>query len=193
MTPRIVAICGSPRKDGNTETLVKIALEVAKAEGCKTKFISLRGKKIHGCISCFKCVEKKDGRCHGPKDDFHPIFEAIKEADGLILASPVYFASATAEIKAVMDRAGMTSKANDELLAGKVGGPIVAARRAGTVNTYSQLAMFWPINGMILVGSTYWNVGFGLMPGEVNKDEEGLKTVEGFGKNLANLLKKLAR
>ena len=87
----------------------------------------------------------------------------------------------------------MTSKANEELLAGKVGGPIVSARRAGTVNTYSQLAMFWPINGMILVGSTYWNVGFGLMPGEVNKDEEGLKTVEGFGKNLANLLKKLAR
>jgi len=192
MAPSIVAICGSPRKGGNTETLVKVALEAAKKEGVKTKFISLRGKKLRGCIACFKCLEKKDSKCHGPRDGFHPIFEEIKKADGLILASPVYFASATAEIKAVMDRAGMTSKANAELLAGKAGGPIVAARRAGGVNTYSQLAMFWPINGMILVGSTYWNVGFGLSPGDVNKDEEGLVTVETFGSNLAKLLKKLA-
>jgi len=190
---RILAICGSPRKSGNTEFLVKTALDAAEAEGLKTEFISLRGKTLHGCIACFKCFDKKDRRCHGPKDDFHPIFEKIKEADGLILASPVYFASATAEIKAVMDRAGMTAKANEELLAGKVGGPVVAARRAGAVNTYSQLAMFYPINGMILVGSGYWNVGFGLEPGDVKKDEEGLFTVKRFGQNLAKVIKKLAK
>jgi multimeric flavodoxin WrbA len=193
MSLRILAICGSPRKSGNTETLVKVALKAAEQEGMQTDFISLRGKTLHGCIACFKCFDKTDLRCHGPKDDFHPILERIKQADGLILASPVYFASATPEIKAVMDRAGMVSKANGSFLAGKAGGPIVAARRAGAVNTYSQLAMFYPINGMILVGSTYWNVGFGLEPGDVNEDEEALLTVEQFGKNLAGVIKKLAQ
>lgn len=192
MKPNIVAIVGSPRKNGNTEYLVKTALDAAEKEDAKTKLISLRGNKLRGCIACFKCAEKKDGQCHGVKDDFQNIFEKIKESDGLILASPVYFASATAEIIAVMGRAGMVSKTNGELLAGKCGGPIVAARRAGAVNTYSQLAMFYPINGMILVGSTYWNVGFGLQPGDAAKDEEARITMDNFGTRLARVIKKLA-
>ena len=192
MKPRILAIVGSPRKGGNTETLVRAALAAAKEEGATTKMISLRNKKVEGCRARFKCGEKKDAKCHGVKDDFGPIFEEIKKADGIIFASPVYFGSATPAIKAVMERAGMTSKRNGELLAGKVGGPIVAARRAGTLNTYSQLAMFYPINGMILVGADYWNIGYGLEPGSVKNDKDAFVTVEKFGANLARLLKKLA-
>jgi len=192
MAPEILAICGSPRKGGNTETLVRAALEAAEAEGARTEFISLRGKKINGCIACYKCVEKKDAKCHGSNDDFGEIYEQIKKADGLILASPVYFAGPCSQIKAVVDRAGMVSKANGNLLAGKAGGPIAAARRAGTVNTYAQLALFYPINGMILVGSTYWNVGFGTQPGESGGDDEGVATMKNFGANLAKLLMKLS-
>lgn len=192
MAPEILAICSSPRKGGNTETLVKTALEAAEAEGARTRFISLRGKKINGCLSCFKCAEKKDEKCHGAKDDFGEIYEAIKKADGLILASPVYFAGPCSQIKAVIDRAGLVSKVNGNLLAGKAGGPIAAARRAGAVNTYAQLALFYPINGMTLVGSTYWNVGFGMQPGDVKGDDEGLQTMKNFGANLAKLLIKLS-
>ncbi len=192
MAPEILAICGSPRKGGNTETLAKTALEAAEAEGAGTKFISLRGKKLKGCIACFKCAEKKDEKCHGTQDDFGEIYEEIKKADGLILASPVYFAGPCSEIKAVIDRSGLVSKVNGNLLAGKAGGPIAAARRAGAVNTYTQLALFYPINGLILVGSTYWNVGFGMEPGESKGDDEGVETMKNFGANLAKLLIKLS-
>lgn len=191
MSPRIVAVVGSPRRGGNTETLAKLALEVAGEDGCSTELVLLHGKNIRGCIACGKCWVKKDGQCHGTKDDFQAVWEKIKTADGLILASPTYFGSCTAELKAVMDRAGSVSKANGGILDGKAGGPIVVARRAGAMTTYSQIAMFYPINGMILVGSTYWNVGFGREKGEVNKDEEAIETITTFGRNLAKLLKKI--
>lgn len=191
MALTIVAISGSPRKGGNTELLCKKALESASKHGCKTEFISLRAKNIKGCIACGKCWEKKDGKCHGIKDDFHEVWEKMKSAHGLVLASPTYFGSCTAELKALMDRAGNVSMANDYILAGKAGAPIVTARRAGAMTTYSQIAIWYPINGMILVGSSYWNVGFGLEKGEVEKDEEALETVEKFGANLAQVVKKL--
>ena len=132
MAPRIIAVVGSPRKGGNTEILCNVALEAAAKEGCLTELVPLRGKSVRGCIACGKCWEKKDGACHGPGDDFHAVWEKIKAADGIILASPTYFGSATAELKAVMDRSGNVSMANGYLLAGKAGGPIVVARRAGT-------------------------------------------------------------
>lgn len=192
MAPRIVAVVGSPRKGGNSETLCNLALDAAKKEGCSTELIPLRGKNIRGCIACGKCFEKKDGLCHGTKDDFQGVWEKIKTADGIIMASPTYFGSASPEIKAVMDRSGMVSKANGELLAGRAGGPIVVARRAGAMTTYSQIALWYPINGLILVGSSYWNVGFGREKGEVKKDKEAAETIAKFGANLAKLLIKIA-
>jgi multimeric flavodoxin WrbA len=125
------------------------------------------------------------------KDDLQPIYEKMKKADGIILASPVYYGSCTALLKGLIERAGYMSRYNGDTFKGKVGGPLVVARRAGTNFTVAQLDFWFHIVGMIEPGSTYWNVAFGRDKGDVANDEEGMKTAWTFGKNMAYVLKKL--
>jgi multimeric flavodoxin WrbA len=115
----------------------------------------------------------------------------MKGAEGIILSSPVYYGSATALIKGLMERSGFISQHNGRVFNGKVGGPLVVARRAGHNFTFAQLWYWYHILGLVVPGSTYWNVAFGREMGEVNSDEEGMKTAWNFGKNLAWILKKL--
>jgi multimeric flavodoxin WrbA len=187
---KIVGVVGSPRKGGNTEYAVTKALEAAAQEGAETELISLAGKEIKPCDACLTCRTTMECKI---QDDFEPIFEKMAEADGLILASPVYFSSATPQIKALIDRAGYVSIARKRVFENKVGGPIVVARRAGHNFTFAQLLFFFLHQGMIVPGSTYWNVAFGREPGEVAKDEEGVRTVANFGRKLAWLAKILAK
>ncbi len=133
---------------------------------------------------------QKEERC-SIEDDLFPIYLKMKEADGIILASPVYYASATALIKGLMERAGYISRWNGEPFHGKVGGPLVVARRAGKNFTLAQLTFWFQILGFFIPGSTYWNVAIGREKGDVGQDEEGLKTAWNFGKNLAFLIKKI--
>lgn len=186
---KVLAISGSPRPKGNTYTLLTRALEVLAKEGLETEYISLHGKDIHGCLACLKCAEDKN-RC-AQEDDFGPIFEAMGQADALIVGSPVYFGSATPELMALLDRAGYVALNGDNVFFRKVGSPIVVARRAGVNFTYAQLLFFFSIMGMIVPGSTYWPIAYGLKPGDVAKDDEGLKTVVTLAENIAWLLKKL--
>jgi len=181
---KAVAICGSPRQAGNTEFLLRRCLRKIEEGGIGTEFVPLHGKTIKGCIACQRCGKTKDGICSVKDDDFGPIFENIKAADIVVVGSPVYFGSATPEMMAVLHRAGYVSKANGKLLCRKLGGPIVVARRAGQNFTFAQLLYWYLINDMIVPGSTYWNIAFGRTPGEVEKDEEGLRTVERFAENL---------
>jgi len=135
-------------------------------------------------------VCQKEERC-SIEDDLFPIYLKMKEADGIILASPVYFGSATALIKALIERAGYISRRNGDPFRGKVGGPLVVARRAGKNFTFAQLTLWFQILGFFIPGSSYWNVAIGHEKGEVARDEEGLKTAWNFGKNIAYLIKKL--
>lgn len=188
---KAIAICGSPRPKGNTEQLIGHCLMKLASSGIQTGLITLRDKTVKGCIACGGCGKVKDGTCTVKDDDFNDVFNAMKAADIIVVGSPVYFGSATPEMMALLDRAGYVSRANGNLLSRKVGGPVVVARRAGQNFTYAQLLYWYMISDMIVPGSTYWNVAFGLQPGEVMKDEEGLKTVERFAENLAWLAERL--
>ena len=185
---KVIAIVGSPRKNGNTEMLASHALKAIAEEKIESELILLFGKEIKPCNACMACNES--GECI-IQDDFLPVFNSMLKADGIILASPVYFGSCTALVKALMERAGWLSRPKGRPFNRKVGGPLVVARRSGQNFTIAEINFWFHILGMIVPGSTYWNNAFGHQPGEVANDEEGLLTAWNFGKNLAFLLKKL--
>ncbi len=184
---KTIGIVGSPRKKGNTEILTQHTLQAIAEEGLDTELISLAGLDIRPCDACEVC--QKEEQCHFD-DDLFPIYLKMKEAEAIILASPVYFGSATALIKAFMERVGRLSGSR-RVFAGKVGGPLVVARRAGQDFTFAQLMFWFHHQGFFMPGSTYWNIAFGREKGEVSGDEEGLRTAWNFGKNMALLMKKL--
>jgi len=183
---KAIGISGSPRRHGNTQILVNHCLEAIAEEGIETELISLAGLNITGCKHCDYCAEHP-GEC-ATKDDAQPVIEKMKEADAIVVGSPVYFGSATSLIKGLLER---TAFSNRGAFAGKVGGPVVVARRAGQNFTFMELMHWFHINQIINPGSTYWNMAFGREKGEVAKDEEGMNTVRNFGKNIAALLKKI--
>jgi len=185
---KALAIVGSPRKQGNTEILTRHALKAIEEEGLETELISLADLDIKPCTACMVC--RKEESCP-IDDDFWPIYIKMKQADAIILASPVHFGSATPQIKALMERAGYVAYWNHRVFKWKVGGPLVVARRAGQNFTLAELAYWFYIMGCFVPGSTYWNIAFGDEKGEVEQDEEGLRTAWNFGKNVAFLVKKL--
>jgi len=187
---KAIGIVGSPRKNGNTEFLVKEALNALESKGIEVELISLRGKKIETCIACYECKEKK--KCI-LKDDFKAIYNKMVEADAIIVGSPVYYGSATPETMALLARAGMVAGQTGKAFSRKVGGPIAIARRAGHNFTYAQLLFWFMINDFIVPGSTYWNVALAGAGGkrDIREDEEGIRTIRHFAENIAWLLKKL--
>jgi len=184
---KAVGIVGSPRKNGNTEILTQHTLKAIEEEGLDTELIRLAGLDIRPCDACR--VFQDEERCP-IDDDLFPLYTRIKEAEAIILASPVYFGSATALLKAFMERTGYMG-GRRRVFAGKVGGPLVVARRAGHNFTFAQIMYWFHILGFFMPGSTYWNIAFGREKGEVEEDEEGLTTAWNFGKNIAFLVKKL--
>ena len=182
---KAVGIVGSPRQGGNTEILTAHCLKAIAEEGFDIELVRLAGLDIKGCNACNYCFEH-DG-C-SIEDDLQPIFEKMLVADAIIVASPVYFGSATALVKGLLERTGFMSRRR---FAGKVGGPIAVARRAGQNFTFAELLFWFHINQIINPGSIYWNVAFGREKGEVEKDEEGMRIVWEFGKNVARVAKKM--
>jgi multimeric flavodoxin WrbA len=188
---KVVAFNGSARKDGNTAILVSAVFKELKKEGIKTEMIQLAGKKIRGCIACGKCFEKKDGRCAVKGDIMNECIEKMVEAEGIILASPTYFADVSTEMKALIDRSGYVAKANDDMFRRKVGAAVVAVRRGGAIHAFDTMNHFFFISQMVVPGSSYWNVGIGREAGEVKEDEEGIATMKTLGANMAWVMKKL--
>jgi len=188
---RAIGIVGSPRKNGNTAFLVKEALEVLQQERVDTELVHLQGKEIKPCDGCLRC--KKEMRCVIEGDSFEPIFQKLKKADGIILGSPVYFGSATPQLMSLLDRAAYVRRQTKEYFSGKIGGPIVVARRAGHNFALAQLLLWYFVNDMIVVGSTYWNIGIAGSAGkrDIQADTEGIDTVRHFAKSMANLMKRL--
>jgi multimeric flavodoxin WrbA len=190
---KVVAFNGSARKDGNTAILVERVAEELEKEGIKTEMVQLSGESIRGCTACMGCIASKDRRCTIEDDVVNDCIKKMVEADGIILASPTYFADISTEMKALIDRAGFVARANDELLRRKVGAAVVAVRRAGAIHAFDSINHFFFISQMIVPGSSYWNVGMGLAKGDVLEDEEGLETMRVLGQNMAWLLKKINR
>ena len=189
---KALLICGSPRKEGNTEILLNKARERLVNRGVPSEVVLLAEHTVKPCIACDRCRKVKDGTCAAIKDDdFHPIFKKMCEADAIIVGSPVYFGCATSQTTSLLHRAGYVSGANGNFFKGKIGAPVVVARRAGQNFTYAQLQFFFTINDMIVPGSTYWNVAFGRQKGEVAGDDEGIETINHFADNVAGLLQKL--
>ena len=188
---KALAVCGSPRSGGNTEQLLQVVCDSLTALDIDAEMVLLYDKLVKPCIGCRKCKELKNRTCAIKDDDFHPILEKVIDSDAFIIGSPVYFGSATSQTTSLLHRVGYVSRANGHFLAGKVGGPVVVARRAGHNFTYAQLLFFFTISDMIVPGSIYWNVALGKNKGEVMNDEEGLQIVRHFAENVANLLKKL--
>jgi multimeric flavodoxin WrbA len=188
---KVIGIAGSLRAKSNTLHYVKNALKVFKSKGIETKLISLRGKEIKPCNGCYNCVKK--GYCTIKGDDFDEILDNMRAAQGLILGSPVYLSAVVPQMMALLARATFVAYWNDKFLAGKVGGPITVARRAGHNLAFSQLLLWFFINGITVPGSTYWNVGMAGAGGarDADQDKEGLTTVINFAENMASLMQKI--
>ena len=188
---KAVAFCGSARKKGNTAFLLNTVLEVLEGQGIATELVEMAGQEITGCKACYGCFKNKDNRCVIEKDLVNEAIAKMMAADIILLGSPTYFASLSSEMKALIDRCGMVSRANGDLYKRKLGAAVVAVRRAGAIHVFDSINHFFLIGQMIVVGSSYWNIGHGREKGEVAGDEEGILTMRTLGENLAWLAKQL--
>ncbi len=183
---KVIAINASARKDGNTKILLEHVLEELNSAGIDTELIQLAGEVIEPCKACWACGG--NGNCVHKKDMFSEVFEKMKEADGILLGSPVYSANVSANMQALLERSAVVADMNPGLFTHKVGASVAAVRRAGAIQAVDTMNHFFLNHEMFVAGSTYWNMGYGQLPGDVSKDEEGLVNMKNLGQNMAYLL-----
>jgi multimeric flavodoxin WrbA len=188
---KVIAFNGSPRPSGNTAFLLNTALEEIRCAGIQTELVQLGGVHIHGCGACYKCQGLRNGRCAVDDDEANNLMQKMFAADGILLGSPTYFADISPETKCLIDRAGFVGRANGNLLRRKAGAAVIAVRRAGAIHAFDSINHFFLINEMVVPGSSYWNVSLAHKPGDAERDDEGVRTMQTLGRNMAWLLKKL--
>lgn len=183
---KVLMINGSPHAQGNTYTALHEMEQTFEKEGIETEIVQIGNQAIRGCIACGSCMEK--GRCvfDDAVNELAPKFEAC---DGLVIASPVYYASANATLAACLDRLFYSTHFDKTM---KVGASVVAARRGGLSSTFDELNKYFTICGMPVASSQYWNSIHGRTPGEASQDEEGLQTMRTLAKNMTFLMKSIA-
>ncbi|MGL4403172.1 MAG: flavodoxin family protein [Fusobacteriaceae bacterium] len=186
---KVVAFNGSPRKEGNTYHALKMVEDVLVAEGIEFEIVHVGNKLISGCLSCGGCIRNRDEKCIIPNDQVNEWLQLMKEADGIIISSPVHYAAIGGTMKSFLDRAFYVAGVNNSMLRHKVGAAVVADRRSGGVSTFNQLNNFLNYSEMLMPTSNYWNVIFGRAPGEVEQDEEGKQIMRVLGKNMSWMLK----
>ena len=188
---KVLAINSSARRDGNTALLIGTVFAELNKEGIETEMIQLAGSIIEPCKACWACGGKKN--CAHKKDLFWEIYEKMVQADGILLGSPVYNANISANMQAFLERASVVADMNrsENLLRHKVGAAVTAARRGGALNTLDAMNHFFMLQDMFIVGSSYWPMAYGQMPGDALEDQEGLETMKSLGRNMAYLLKAL--
>lgn len=186
---KVIGINGSAKNDGNTAILInKVFEELHKAE-IETELIQLDGQSIEPCKTCWACGGKMN--CVHKKDRFWEIFDKMKEADGILLGSPVYSANISSNMQAILERAAVAADMNPGLFTHKVGAAVAAARRGGALQAIDAMNHFFLNHEMFVAGSTYWNMAYGRLPGEVGEDQEGIANMENLGRNMAYLLHRL--
>jgi multimeric flavodoxin WrbA len=189
---KVVAFVGSARRNGNTAALVRHVFVPLESAGVECELVELAGERVHGCTACMKCAEAADGMCHGVRDFVSE--ECIPKAlaaDGIVIASPVYFADVSSETKALIDRLGYATRQGGNRLARKVGAGVVAVRRAGAIHAFDTINHLFLISEMVVIGSSYWNIGIGRAAGEVEDDAEGVRTMQRLGEQMAWALERL--
>ncbi len=185
---KVLLLSGSPKPEGNTAQLIKECARVIREAGVEAEVVSFSDMKIESCTACGKCSET--GECI-LEDGLNEVIDKLRASQGFIVGSPVYFGTARGDVMAALQRIGYVSKMSNQFLSGMVGGAVAVARRGGQTFTLQEMLMFFLINDMIVPGSTYWNMVFGRLPGEVWRDKEGIETIRHFASNVANLVKKL--
>lgn len=186
---KVVAFNGSPAKAGNTYHGIKIVIDELEKEGIETEIVHVGNKPIRGCIACKNCTKNKNGKCVITTDPVNEWIEKMKEADGIILGSPVHYSAIAGAMKSFLDRAFYVTSVNNGMLRHKVGAAVVAVRRAGGIPTFDQLNNYINYSEMLIPTSNYWNVINGTAPGEAMQDEEGIQIMRVLGKNMAWLMK----
>lgn len=184
---KVVAFNGSPKKEGNTYHAIKMVTDELEKEGIEIEIIHVGNKTIRGCLACNTCARNKNEKCIVDNDEVNEWIQKMKEADGIILGSPVHYSSIGGTMKSFLDRAFYV--ANTGILRHKVGAAVVAVRRSGGVTTFNQLNNYINYAEMLMPNSNYWNVIHGTSPGEAIGDEEGRQIMKVLGKNMAWLMK----
>ena len=191
---KVVMFNGSPRKNGVTNSALKLVRKELEKEGIEVELIWIGMDRLSGCNGCYECLRTKDKKCVIKTDKMNEYIEKIIESDGVIIGSPTYFANISSRIKALIDRAGLVGLVNGNLFKHKVGAAVIAVRRAGAVHAFSSINYFFLINQMHVIGSNYWNLGINpnvMNPKDFDKDEEGIETFKVLGQNMAYVIKKL--
>lgn len=183
---KVLILNGSPRMHGNTTLAVDEMVKVFEAEGVETEVVRIGNQAVRGCVACGRCAEL--GRCVFD-DVVNEVAEKFKEADGLVVATPVYYASANATTIAVLDRLFYSAPFDTSF---KVGAGVAVARRGGTSATFDELNKYFTISNMVVAGSQYWNNVFGRAEGEAAQDAEGLQTLRVLARNMSFLMKSIA-
>ncbi len=186
---KVVAFNGSPNKNGNTWHAIKMVTDELEKAGIATEIIHVGNKAVRGCLACGQCVKKKNEQCSQSEDPVNEWIQLMKEADGILIGSPVHYSAIAGTMKSFLDRAFYVSGVNGSLLRHKVGASVVAVRRSGGLPTFNQLNNFLCYSEMLLPSSNYWNVIHGTRPGEATQDEEGKQIMRTLGKNMAWLMK----
>jgi multimeric flavodoxin WrbA len=188
---KVIGINGSARKNGNTSIIINQIFKELNNNGIETELIQLSGENIQGCIGCGGCFKNKDNKCVFKNDIVNECIKKMSEADGIILGSPVYFADVTSNMKALLERIGMVSGANGDLLKHKIGTSVVAVRRGAATRAFDTMNYFLHCTQMYLVGASYWNMVYGKEIGEVTNDVEGMENMKSIGENMTWILNKL--
>ena len=183
---KVLMINGSPKANGNTTLALKEMEAIFAAEGMECETILVGNQPIRGCIACGSCY--KNGKCVFD-DAVNEVAEKFRDADGLVVASPVYYASANATLIALLDRLFYSSDFPKTM---KVGASVAVARRGGCSSTFDELNKYFTISGMPVASSQYWNSVHGGRPGDAIQDEEGLQTMRTLARNMAFLMKSIA-
>lgn len=185
---KVVAFNGSPKKEGNTYHAIKMVAEELEKEGIEVEIIHVGDKTISGCHACNACIRNKNEKCIITNDEINEWIQKMKEADGIILGTPVHYSAIGGTMKAFLDRAFYVAGSTG-ILRHKVGASVVAVRRSGGIPTFNQLNNYINYSEMLMPSSNYWNVVHGTAPGEVKEDEEGKQIMRVLGKNMAWLMK----
>ena len=186
---KVLAINGSPRKEGNTYHALREVGRQLQDKDIDFEILYIGNHAIRGCIACGTCARNRNEKCRITTDPLNEWIQQMKAADGIILASPVYYAGIAGTMKCFLDRAFFVAGCNGGWFRQKVGASVVAVRRSGGISTFDSLNHYLTYSEMIIATSNYWNVAHGLTPGEALQDMEGMQIMQLLGLNMAWLLK----
>ena len=189
---KVIGFNGSARKKGNTAGSMNTVFAQLEKAGIETEMILVGKETIQGCIACYGCAKNQDEACTLKDDPVNEWIQKMKEADGILLGSPVHFSGVAGTMKSFLDRAFFVSSVNGGLFRQKVGAAVAAVRRSGGIPTVDTLNHYINYSEMIMPSSNYWNVAHGLNPGEMDQDGEGKQIMEVLGKNMAWIMNVIA-